>query len=558
MIIALAQIAPVVGDFEKNAELILAAYVRATEAGARLLVTPELSISGYPLHDLMDRPEIFTRTEAALEKLSKATRGKKTALLVGHVQKNPNPNGRAAQNCVSILEDGITIFTQAKTLLPTYDVFDEARYFEPAESIALWTPKGEKMSIGFAICEDLWGNDQATGRKLYDKNPLDEYRKLKPDLLISASASPYEYNKQTHREELHTEIARDLKCPLLYVNQFGSTDEILFSGESFALNAQGEHLGRMSSFSAGFSLFDAEKKAFLEGSELDTKTTDPLDNLIAGLECGIASYFERTGFKLAVIGLSGGIDSAVVSALAVRALGNKNVFGVAMPSQYSSPHSLADAEDQAKRMAIPFEVRPIKFLFSAAKTEIGEARGGLSPIAQENLQARLRGLTLMAMANHYNALVLTTGNKSEIAVGYCTLYGDMCGALAPIGDVLKTRVYEIADRINLRAKGRGEIPPIPDSTIKKAPSAELKPDQKDQDSLPPYDQLDALLVDYLENLLPVPDLKKKHGEWISDILRKIEINEYKRRQAAPVLKVSSKAFGVGRRVPIAKVWDLKV
>jgi NAD+ synthase (glutamine-hydrolysing) len=555
MLIALAQISPVVGDFENNVKQILAAYTRAVDAGARLLVTPELSVSGYPPHDLMDRPEMFTRTEAALETLTKATRGKKTALLVGHVQKNPKLSGRAALNSVSILEDGITIFTQAKTLLPTYDVFDEARYFEPADSIQLWQPKGEKTTIALAICEDLWGNDEVLGRKIYDHNPVTEYKKLNPGLLISASSSPYEYNKGERREELHAEIARDLNCPLIYVNQVGATDDVLFDGASFAMNADGKIAGKMAAFQPGFSVFDTELGKFTAHSELETQSQDSLDVMMDGLILGIRAYFERTGFKLGVIGLSGGIDSAVVSALAVQALGNKNVFGVAMPSQFSSSHSLADAEDQAKRMAIPFEVRPIKFLFSAAKKEIGEARGELAPIAQENLQARLRGMTLMALANHYGALVLTTGNKSEIATGYCTLYGDMCGAIAPIGDVYKTRVYELAHRINARAVAKGEIPPIPDSTLKKAPSAELRPDQKDQDSLPPYDQLDALLEDYLEKYMPISELKKKHGEWTSDILKKIEINEYKRRQAAPVLKVSTKAFGIGRRVPIAKVWD---
>ncbi len=555
MLIALAQISPVVGDFEKNTQLILEAFEKAVAAKARLVVTPELSVSGYPPHDLMDRPEIFSRTEATLEILAKATRGKKTALLVGHVQANPEAHGRSAMNCVSILEDGITIFTQAKTLLPTYDVFDEARYFEPASSIQLWQPKGEKEKIAIAICEDLWGGDQVLGRKLYGKSPVDEYKKQGATLIISASSSPYEMNKGKHREVLHGEVARTLKAPLIYVNQVGATDDVLFDGASFAMGADGNIFGKMKSFQTGFSVFDTEKSQFTAHSELETESKSDLDVLIDGITLGIREYIARTGFKLAILGLSGGIDSAVVSALAVQALGNKNVLGVAMPSQFSSAHSLADAEDQAKRMAIPFEVRPIKFLFSAAKKEIGDARGELNAIAQENLQARLRGMTLMALSNHYNALVLTTGNKSEIATGYCTLYGDMCGALAPIGDVYKTRVYEIAHRLNELAKARGEIPPIPDSTLKKAPSAELRPDQKDQDTLPPYADLDAFLKDYLEKYVPIAELKKKYGDWASDILKKIEINEYKRRQAAPVLKVSTKAFGIGRRVPIAKIWD---
>lgn len=564
MKIALAQIDPVVGDFEGNCEKILQAYERASsssEGPARLLLTPELSVSGYPPHDLMDRPEMFERTEIALSKLSAATKGKKTALVVGHVAKNANPSGRAAQNAVSVLENGKIVFTQAKTLLPTYDVFDEARYFEPATESKLWSCDGKK--IAFVICEDAWGEDEVLGRKLYGRNPIDELAKLKPDVLISLSASPYEYAKREHREELHATIAKRLGVPFIYVNQIGATDDVLFDGASFACDANGKVSGRLVSFARAYGecVCDAATVKFLDQAcepAREVAAPDDLDVLIRALTHGISEYFARTGFKLAILGLSGGIDSALVAALAVRALGPKNVLGVAMPSQYSSAHSLSDAEESARRLGIPFEVRPIKFLFSAAKKEIGDPRGGLSDIAQENLQSRLRGITLMSLANHYNALVLTTGNKSEVATGYCTLYGDMCGALAPIGDVLKTRVYEISRRLNEQAKAAGAEPPIPESSITKAPSAELKPDQKDQDTLPPYPELDAMLEDYLEKFTPVAELEKTHGKWVREILRRIELNEYKRRQGAPVLKVSTKAFGVGRRVPIAKIWDQRV
>ncbi|MBS1961274.1 MAG: NAD+ synthase [Bdellovibrionales bacterium] len=569
MRIAIAQIAPIVGDFDKNVALISDAYERACslDEPARLLLTPELSVSGYALLDLLDRPEIFTRTEAALERLVKLTRGKSTALAVGHVGRNPNAHGRAARNCVSVLEDGKVVFTQAKTLLPTYDVFDEARYFEPADTHAVWATKdeaGKATKVAFAICEDLWGEDSVGGRKIYGKLPADEYAKLGPDLLVSLSASPYEFGKRDRRESLHGDVAKKVGASLVYVNQIGATDDILFDGASFATDAKGALTGRLAAFRNAFAVYDTENGKFdaaSAASREDPKSKsepDELEVLVRGLVHGIAEYFSRTGFKLGVLGLSGGIDSAVVAALAVRALGKENVFGIAMPSQYSSGHSLADAEALARNLGIPFEVRPIKFLFSTAAREIGEARQGLAPIAQENLQSRLRGMILMTLSNHYNALVLTTGNKSEIATGYCTLYGDMCGALAPIGDVLKTRVYEVARRLNEWAVREGAAPPIPESTLTKAPSAELRPDQTDQDTLPPYADLDAMLVDYLELGLSVVDVVKKHGKWVPEILRKIELNEYKRRQGAPVLKVSTKAFGLGRRVPIAKVWDRKL
>jgi len=560
--IALAQIAPIVGDFEANVALISAAYARACSANpadqARLLLTPELAVSGYVLLDLLERPEIFTRTDAALEKLKALTKGKKTALAVGHVARNPSNSGRAAMNCISVIEDGKTVFTQAKSLLPTYDVFDEKRYFEPATEIGVWNEGSKK--IAFAICEDLWGSDQILGRKIYEKNPVDEYAKLKPDLLISLSASPYEYGKREHREKLHGDVAKRLGAPLIYVNQIGATDDVLFDGASFATDASGTLKGRLPAFREAYAVYDTDVPKFNpESAEFREDTApDELEVLTRGLVHGIQEYFTRTRFKLALLGLSGGIDSAVVATLAVRALGAKNVFGVAMPSQYSSSHALADAETTARNLGMPIEVRPIKFLFSAANREWGEARGGLSDIAQENLQSRMRGMILMTLSNHYGALVLTTGNKSEIATGYCTLYGDMCGAIAPIGDVLKTRVYEVAHRLNEWAIRDGLPPPIPESTLTKAPSAELKPNQKDQDTLPPYEELDPMLVDYLEKAMPVDELEKKHGKWVGEMLRKIEMNEYKRRQGAPVLKVSTKAFGVGRRVPIAKRWDQKV
>jgi len=557
--IAVAQIDPVVGAFEANVKKIKEAYQRACTKQARLLLTPEMAVCGYPPHDLVERPEIFDRNENAIEELLLLTKGKGCALAVGHVSPSPFEFGRAAQNVVTILENGRRVFRQAKSLLPTYDVFDEARYFEPARSIQTWTCDG--LKIATAICEDLWANDPNLGRQIYEKNPVDCFRDLKPDMLLSLSASPFEWGKRERREELHSDIARALGIPLIYVNQVGATDEILFDGGSFAFNSAGKLAGRLPFFKNSFGVLEVSGGEVLWDSPSDEGREDEsppeIELLYRALLTGIREYFARTGFKTAVIGLSGGIDSAVVAVLAAQALGPQNVLGVAMPSQYSSPHSLEDAEQMAKILGIRFEVRPIKFMYSVASRELVDGQGQLAAIAQENLQSRLRGLILMTLSNHFNSLVLTTGNKSELATGYCTLYGDMCGALAPIGDVYKTRVYELARFINKNLKNpQTGISAIPERVLTKAPSAELRPNQTDQDSLPPYDQLDGMLLEYLEKRVPVSDVIAKFGAASSEIIRKVEINEFKRRQGAPVLKVSPKAFGLGRRYPIAKTWKI--
>ncbi len=560
MRVAAAQIDPVVGAFEANVKKIKEAYKRACSKQARLLLTPELSLCGYPPHDLIERPEMFERNEKALSDLLSVTKDQTCALAVGHVAKNPSEFGSAAQNVVTILEGGRRVFRQAKTLLPTYDVFDEARYFEPAQEIALWECDGKRIAV--AICEDLWAHDPAFGRRLYGRNPVDRYKELKAEMVLALSASPYAWGKQAHREELHRDVARTLKTPLLYVNQVGATDEILFDGGSFALDAHGDCLGRLPVFKTSFGVIDfLEKKEGWESPSPDNREDElpsDIEILSRGLITGIREYFTRTGFKQAVIGLSGGIDSAVVAVLAAHALGPKNILGVAMPSQFSSSHSLEDAEILAKNLGLGFEVRPIKFSFSMLSRELSERRGTLAPLALENLQSRLRGLILMTLSNHYSALVLTTGNKSELATGYCTLYGDMVGALAPLGDIFKTRVYELARHLNQKL-GK----PIPERCLTKAPSAELRPNQTDQETLPPYEILDALLEEYIEKGTPVALLEERFASapgmhdpaWVREILRKLEVNEYKRRQAAPVLKASSKAFGIGRRIPIAKIWD---
>ncbi len=567
MRIAVAQIDSVVGAFEANVRKIKEAYQRACSKGVDLLLTPELAVCGYPPHDLIERSEMFERTERAIEDLRAATKGQDCVLAVGHVARNPREQGRAAQNVVSLFEDGRMVFCQAKALLPTYDVFDEARYFEPAQEISVWNWKGHP--IAFSICEDLWAQDSSFGRQLYGQNPIDRYREQKVELLISLSASPYVRGKRDRREEIHADACRSLRSGLVYVNLVGATDEILFDGGSFALDSQGKLIGRLPIFKTSFGILDMPLKGesfeshweFPRGEDREDVSPSEIDVLFRGLLTGVREYFKRTGFKTAVIGLSGGVDSSVVAVLAVNALGAQNVLGVAMPSQYSSSHSLEDAEILAKNLGISLEVRPIKFLFSVASRELAQGLGDLQSVALENLQSRLRGMILMTLANHRNSLVLTTGNKSELATGYCTLYGDMVGALAPIGDLLKTQVYELGRQMNQELRS-----PIPERVFTKAPSAELKPNQTDQDTLPPYEILDRLLADSIERGIPADELEKKYGtemklkdsgkiSWVREILRRLEVNEYKRRQAAPVLKISHKAFGVGRRIPIAKFWD---
>jgi NAD+ synthase (glutamine-hydrolysing) len=558
--IALAQINPVVGAFEANVRKINEAYQRACSERARMLLTPELAVCGYPPYDLIDRPEMFERNEKALYDLTASTQSQQCALVVGHVGRNPSQDGRPSQNFVSVLENGKIVFKQAKSLLPTYDVFDEARYFQPAEEIAVWNCDGKRIAL--AICEDLWGEHQVFGRHLYGHNPVQIYREKQADLIVSISSSPYSWGKSIVRERLHQNISRKLGLPLIYVNQVSATDEILFDGNSFVTDSQGNVLARLPVFEESLGYVDwdessSDQPVTLSIENWEKQAPAEIATLSKALVTGIQEYFKRTGFKKAIIGLSGGIDSAVVATLAAQALGPENVLGVAMPSQYSSGHSLEDADQLAKNLGIRFEVRPIKFMFSVALRELMDPKGHLDPVAAENLQTRLRGLILMTLSNHEGSLVLTTGNKSELAMGYCTLYGDMVGALDPIGDLFKTRVYELARWINLSWGN-----PIPERCITKAPSAELRPNQTDQDSLPPYDILDEFLTDYIENNLSILELQKRYENnldrktgWVSMLLLRFELSEYKRRQSAISLRVSQKAFGIGRRVPVAKTWD---
>ncbi|MCM0606545.1 MAG: NAD+ synthase [Xanthomonadaceae bacterium] len=543
MKIALAQLDLVVGDLKGNRERILSALEEAIQQGARVCVTPELSLLGYPALDLLDRPDILARSDLELQSLVDSTRGKKCALIVGHL--SPGSHAQKLMNSLSVIDDGKIVYTQSKILLPTYDVFDESRYFESGSQPKLWDCDGSK--VAFLICEDLWGEDTRSGGHRYSRDPVAEVTKLKPDFLIAIAASPFEKEKVSIREELHQHAARKISSPLFYVNQTGANDEVLFDGRSFVINALGEKCVSLPAFESKTVTVDTHQLM-----PIRQKPPSEMEVLALGLVSGIRSYFNRTGFKKALIGLSGGIDSAIVASLAVRALGKESVLGVTMPSQYSSDHSLQDADTLAKNLGITLENQEIQSVFTKVQSQIGKSRDGLSQLSQENLQSRIRGLFLMSISNHENRLVITTGNKSEIAMGYCTMYGDMVGAIAPIGDLYKTEVYALSRWVN---ENWGS--PIPERSITKAPSAELRPNQTDQDTLPPYEKLDPVLKSYLEDGVSLDQLALSHGEWVRGVIRTVEISEYKRRQSAPALKTSAKAFGIGRRIPVAKIWDQK-
>ncbi len=541
MKIALAQTNPTVGDIEHNTALIERCLARARQAGAQLAVFPEQAILGYPAKDLLLRREIVDRNVAALHRLAK--RATDVAVLVGYAEPNDNSYGRPLFNTAALLAEGRIIAQWRKRLLPTYDVFDEARYFEPAGPQPVIEFGGRRL--GVTVCEDLL-SEELSGRPLYPCDPVAELAGAGADLLINISASPYVLDKHPWRVAHLAGHARRHKLLLLYVNQLGGNDELLFDGAGCVLDREGNLAGQAKSFEDDLLLVDLDDLAATRREPIPTGAAGIHDALVMGLR----DYLRKCGFGNAVIGLSGGIDSAVVAALAVEALGADKVHGVAMPSRYSSEHSVADAKTLADNLGIKLSVIAIEPMHAACEQVLApHFQGRELGITEENIQARCRGVILMALSNKFGSILLTTGNKSEVAVGYCTLYGDMAGGLAVISDVPKTMVYELARHINERA-GR-EI--IPQSTIAKPPSAELKPDQRDQDTLPPYDVLDAILERYEEQLLSRDEIIKLgyDEKTIDDLIHKIRISEYKRQQAAPGLKVTSRAFGFGRRMPIA-------
>ena len=539
MKIALAQINTTVGDFGGNRSLIEKAYLQGSGEGVELVVTPELAITGYPPRDLLLKSGFIEANLAALEDLA-GTVGE-VGLVVGHVGLNESHTGRRATNAVSLLHQGKIVATRTKTLLPTYDVFDEDRYFEPANENTPVEYNGRKL--GLTICEDVWNDEVFWKDRRYEGNPVDELVEQGADIIINISASPWSLGKERMRCEMLSSLATKIKRPVIYCNAVGGNDELVFDGGSLGLNIEGKVLGAGVHFSEDLVVIDLEKEP------QDIPESQPMGLLYDALVLGVRDYLGKCGFKSAIIGLSGGIDSAVTAVIAAAALGAENVRGISMPSQYSSQGSLDDSKALADNLGIQYDVISIKEGFEMMNESLEPIfKGKDEDVTEENMQARLRGLIMMAASNKFGSLVLTTGNKSELAVGYCTLYGDMCGGLAVLSDVPKTMVYDLANWINR------EREVIPWSTIEKPPSAELRPDQKDEDSLPPYEILDEILEKYVVECQSVDQIVAAgfDEQIVGQIARLIDLNEYKRRQAALGLKVTSKAFGVGRRIPVAQ------
>jgi len=540
MKIALAQINTTIGDFEANEARIRSAYARGVNAGVDVVVVPELATTGYPPRDLLLRSAFVEGNLEVLARLQRATGP--TALLVGFVGRNPVRPGRELTNAVACLQNGRCLAVRAKSLLPNYDVFDEERYFEPAEGNQPVALAGEL--VGLTVCEDLWNDEDFWRYRRYRRNPAAELTAAGARLLFNVSASPWHLGKDRIREEMLRSLAGKSGVPVVYCNLVGGNDELVFDGGSLVIGPTGNCLARGARFQEDFLVVDTASAAHLVlepgGDE---------EQVHRALVLGVRDYLQKCGFRSALLGLSGGIDSALTACIAAEALGPENVWGIALPSQFSSAGSLEDARALAANLGIRYDVIPIQPAFLGLQQQLqGVFAGRPADVTEENLQARLRGVTLMALSNKYGALLLTTGNKSELAVGYCTLYGDMCGGLAVIGDVPKTMVYRLARWVN---RGRALIP---ESSITKAPSAELRPNQTDQDSLPPYEVLDAILEAYVvEERAPEEIVRCDFDPaTVARVLRLIDQSEYKRRQAAPGLKVTTKAFGVGRRLPIAQ------
>lgn len=564
MIVALGQIDPTIGDFDGNRRLITAAHLDAARRGADLVVVPELALSGYPPKDLLERPAFLAAARASLEALARATArvsadsgAQAPALLVGFPEALEGASaGRRVANSAALIDGGQIVAVVRKSLLPTYDVFDEWRYFEPATDVAPIELRGRRL--GISICEDIWNDTDFWPHRLYRADPIETLVARGAEILINVSASPYTMQKRQLRPRMLAATARRWRRPLVFVNQVGGQDDLVFDGASLVLDADGEVLARAREHAPDLIVADLDRKT----GDMHERAPSDLRSALDALTLGTADYARRCSFPRALLGLSGGIDSALVACIAARALGPDNVLGVAMPSRFSSEGSLTDAAALAKNLGIDFNVVSIEPMFEAylgalapafadaRAGETGDAGAEAADLAMQNLQARIRGAILMALSNRHGRLLLTTGNKSELATGYCTLYGDMAGGLAVISDVPKTLVYKLAREINR------ERAVIPDATLTKAPSAELRPDQTDQDSLPPYDLLDAILDAHLEQGLDSQALVAAgfDAAVVDDVVRRVRISEYKRRQMPPGLKITGKAFGPGRRMPIAQAW----
>jgi NAD+ synthase (glutamine-hydrolysing) len=540
--IALAQTNPIVGDIVGNSARIIDFISRARQVSASLVVFPELSVAGYPPRDLLLKPRFVKANVEAVQQIAESCVG--VAALIGFVEPNAEPAGRLLRNAAAFCADGKVQAVRHKSLLPTYDVFDEQRYFEPGPEVALVRHAGTE--IGVSICEDLWNDEQVVGRRIYRRDPVGQLAAAGANLLINMSASPFEQNKHAFRIRLFGDQARRHRLPILFVNQVGGNDELIFDGASAVFDAGGRVIAQARAFEEDLLIVDLSAPA---GSRVEPYP-ESIASVHDALVLGTRDYVRKCGFKRVLIGLSGGVDSAVTAAVAVAALGAEAVTGVAMPSRYSSDHSRSDAQTLAANLGIDFRTIPIAPIHGTYEKHLEPHFAGRpADITEENIQARIRGTLLMALSNKFGWLLLTTGNKSELAVGYCTLYGDMCGGLAVIADVPKMTVYALARHINERA-GR-EI--IPAGTLTKPPSAELRPDQTDQDSLPPYDLLDQILDLYIRREQSTDEIVAAgfDPDIVGKVVRLIDTSEYKRKQAALGLKVTSRAFGVGRRMPIA-------
>jgi NAD+ synthase (glutamine-hydrolysing) len=540
--IALAQINPTVGDFTGNLEKIVAASRRAADSGARLTVFSELCICGYPPADFLEKPSFLARCRTAVDELADATSSLPTAVAAGVALPAMGETGKPAVNAAVLLDGGRLIIEQHKRLLPFYDVFDEQRYFAAARSQQVSELDGVRLAI--TICEDAWNDKNFWPRRLYAVDPMEELMRQQPDVHINLSSSPFWHGKRAFRREMLAAIARRDRVPVLMSNQVGGDDSLIFDGSSLALNAQGELIAQAASFAEDLVVIDPFTAAPIAAPE-DDDTAAAYHALVLGTR----DYVRKCGFRKTLVALSGGIDSALVAAIAKDALGAENVLGIGMPSPYSSAGSIDDSRRLAANLGIRFETIGISGLFNEYTRALEPMFRGATPdITEENIQSRIRGNLLMALSNKFCALVLTTGNKSEMAVGYCTLYGDMVGALAVIGDLVKTRVYAVCRWLNRN----GEV--IPQAILEKPPSAELRPGQKDTDSLPPYEVLDPIIEAYVERYETPERIAAAHGfdlALVQQVVRLVERSEYKRQQAAPVLKVTSKSFGSGRRFPIA-------
>ncbi len=553
MRLGLAQINTTVGDIAGNRQRILDAYKTLVGRGAELVVFPELVTCGYPPRDLLFKRRFVPDVEESL--LAVAAAVGEIPAIVGTVESNTSGTGRSYYNSAAFCHRGKVVSVARKCLLPTYDVFDEDRYFEPATQTTVIAHAG--VRIGVTICEDIWAHPMISTRRLYNgMDPVKQLATQKCGLMVNLSASPWNHGKSGVRQTLVTDAARALGCPVAYVNAVGGNDELIFDGRSLVSDPAGRVLTGMAAFAEDLTV--AETGPGHVSSVLSpTFEQSEMADILSGLTLGLRDYAQKVGFRTALVALSGGIDSAVVGTIAAAAFGPRNVIGVSLPSEISSQHSRDDAQRLAENLGIRLETIGIADVVAACEGALAPVFSGRPrDVTEENIQARVRGVLMMAMSNKFGALLLTTGNKSEMAVGYCTLYGDMCGGLAVISDVYKTQVYALANWINADAKRAGRTPPIPQSSIDKLPSAELRPNQTDQDSLPPYDVLDAVLKGYVEEGLSRRDLVAQgfSETVVADVARKVDLNEYKRKQAAPGLKITPLAFGVGRRIPIVQKY----